>query len=87
MSVYLDTITLLMGLGLLIPYSKWIIKNPSKWSVLGFFSLSLYLLAQIGWTTSWMSGYEWGRDISNYIWFSFNTLVCVLLYYIWKDKA
>jgi len=86
MSVYLDTITMVACVLLLFPYAKWLTKGLNKWSILGFLCLSAYLLAQVGWTTSWVSGDLWGRDFSNYIWFIFNTLVCVMLYYVWKDK-
>jgi len=87
MSVYLDAITMVMCVLLLFPYAKWLAQDPNKWSILGFLCLSIYLLAQVGWTTAWISGDLWGRDLSNYIWFSFNTLACVVLYYIWRDRG
>lgn len=87
MSVYLDTITVSACLFLLLVYANWLVKKPSKWAGWGFFTLSAYLFAQVGWTTAWLSGDVWGRDLSNYIWFAFNTSVCYLLYLIWRDKG
>jgi len=87
MSVYLDTITIALSILLLMAYSGWLLRKPNKWSIWGFFALTVYLLAQVGWTTAWLSGDYWGRDLSNYIWFSFNTSVCYILYLLWKDKG
>jgi hypothetical protein len=36
-----------------------------------------YLVAQSGWTASFLTGNLWGADYNNYIWFLFNTLVFV----------
>ena len=41
-----------------------------------------YLVAQSGWTASFLTGNLWGADYNNYIWFLFNTMV--FLYIIKK---
>ena len=83
MSIYIDTITLLWATAVLIIYSQWAVRDPSWVSVPGFLATSLYLFAQTGWTVAFLSGDEWGREFSNYIWFGFNTLVFLTLTVSW----
>ena len=83
MSVYLDTLTLLIAVGSLILYSKWLVTAPSIIAALGFAISTLYLFAQTGWTVAFLEGDVWGRDFSNYIWFVFNTVVFSMLVYLW----
>lgn len=86
MSVYLDTITLLWGTAVLFIYSRWAVTEPTWISITGFVATALYLLAQTGWTVAFIQGDVWGRDFSNYVWFSFNTLVFFILTLIWLDS-
>lgn len=85
MSVYIDTITLVWAVVVLVLYSNWVVKKPSVLSVIGLALTATYLVAQSGWTTAFLLGDVWGRDFSNYIWFIFNTLVFGLLTVIWKS--
>lgn len=43
----------------------------------------VYLVAQSGWTVSFLQGNFWGAVLNNYIWFIFNT--SVFGYLIWKE--
>ena len=84
MSVYIDTITFIWAMGVLLMYSHWIIKSPNVLSIVGLALTTTYLIAQSGWTTAFFLGDVWGRDLSNYIWFIFNSLVLGLLTLLWK---
>lgn len=84
MSVYIDTITLIWAIITLALYSSWVVKKPCLLSIMGLALTATYLAAQSGWTTAFLLGDEWGRDLSNYIWFVFNTLVFGLLTIVWK---
>ena len=84
MSVYIDTITFIWALGVLVVYSNWVVRNPSWLTGFGLALTATYLVAQSGWTTAFLLGDVWGRDLSNYIWFVFNTLVFGLLTILWK---
>ena len=84
MSVYIDTITFVWAIGVLLMYSQWAIKSPNVISVVGLALTATYLIAQSGWTTAFFLGDVWGRDLSNYIWFIFNSLVLGLLTLLWK---
>lgn len=42
------------------------------------FTTATYMVAQSAWFSSWMGNNEWGREISNYVWFLFNTLTMVI---------
>ena len=87
MSVYIDTITFVWAVVVLVLYSNQVVKKPSTLSILGLALTATYLIAQSGWTTAFLLGDVWGRDLSNYIWFVFNTLVFALLTMLWKkDK-
>lgn len=88
MSVYIDTITLLWALYILVVYSNWVVVKQSAIPVLGFLCTTTYLIAQSGWTTAFLLGDVWGRDFSNYIWFIFNTLVFLTLTVLWlRDRG
>jgi hypothetical protein len=69
---------------MLVLYSNWAVKTPNVLSVLGFMLVATYMVAQSGWTTAFILGDVWGRDLSNYIWFVFNSLVLGLLTVLWK---
>lgn len=84
MSVYIDTITFIWAAGLLFIYAPWAVMHRSTLPILGFCCIATYLIAQSGWTTAWLLGDVWGRDLSNYIWFVFNSLVLGLLTIIWS---
>ena len=86
MSVYIDTITFVWALVVLMVYSDWVVKKPSWLTITGLALTATYLVAQSGWTTAFFLGDAWGRDISNYIWFVFNTLVFGLLSLLWKEN-
>ena len=86
MSVYLDTITLIMSCAVLLAYAKWIVTGANVFNVLGFVAVTTYLFAQTGWTVAFLQGDVWGRDLSNYIWFTFNSLIMIILGLIWFDR-
>lgn len=86
MSLYLDTITLIWALGALLIYSQWLFIKPNRYSTIGFFLAVTYLFAQTSWVAAFVQGDVWGREIANFIWFGFNTLVFGLLTLIWLDK-
>ena len=84
MSVYIDSITFIWAVIVLVLYSNWFVKGWSLLAGLGLALTGTYLIAQSGWTTAFLLGDLWGRDFSNYIWFIFNTLVFGLLTMLWK---
>ena len=86
MSVYLDTLTLLIAVGSLVLYSRWLVTSPSIIAAFGFAISTFYLFAQTGWTVAFLEGDVWGRDFANYIWFGFNTLVFTMLVYLWLTE-
>lgn len=86
MSVYIDTITFIWALIVLMLYSSWVVKKTNWLAALGLALTATYLIAQSGWTTAFLLGDLWGRDFSNYIWFIFNTLVFGLLTVLWKKN-
>jgi len=83
MSVYIDTITFIWAVGVLFMYSGWAVKSRRTIPVMGFLAVGTYLVAQSGWTTAFFLGDVWGRDLSNYIWFIFNSLVLGILTVMW----
>jgi len=83
MSVYIDAITIIWAGCLLFCYGQWVFIHRGAVSIIGFIAISLYLIAQSGWTVAFLLGDVWGRDLSNYIWFIFNSTVFVLLTLIW----
>ncbi len=85
MSTYLDTITVVLALITLVVYSKRLVDKANFLNIISFIIVFSYLFAQANWTTSWMLGYEWGRDFANYLWFVFNTSVFILLFKIKGD--
>ena len=85
MSVYIDSITFIWAVIVLVLYSNWFVKGWSMLAGLGLALTGTYLIAQSGWTTAFLLGDIWGRDFSNYIWFIFNTLVFGLLTFLWKN--
>lgn len=87
MSVYIDAITFIWALVVLVLYSNWAVKKPSVLALLGLALTGTYMIAQSGWTTAFLLGDLWGRDFSNYIWFIFNSLVFGLLTVLWKNKS
>lgn len=86
MSVYIDSITFIWAVIVLVLYSNWFVKGWSMLAGLGLALTGTYLIAQSGWTTAFLLGDLWGRDFSNYIWFIFNTLVFGLLTMLWKQN-
>lgn len=84
MSVYIDTITFIWAIIMLVTYSNWVVRKPSVIPLTGLALIATYLVAQSGWTTAFLLGDVWGRDLSNYIWFVFNSLVLGLLTLLWK---
>jgi hypothetical protein len=83
MSVYIDTITFIWAICLLFGYAHWAMAARTVLPVMGFWAISTYLIAQSGWTTAFLLGDVWGRDLSNYIWFVFNSLVLGILTMLW----
>lgn len=86
MSVYIDTITFIWAIIVLMLYSSWVVKKTNWLASIGLALTATYLVAQSGWTTAFLLGDLWGRDFSNYIWFIFNTLVFGLLTVLWKKN-
>lgn len=86
MSVYIDSITFIWAIIVLMLYSNWVVKKTNWLAVLGLALTATYLIAQSGWTTAFLLGDLWGRDFSNYIWFIFNSLVFGLLTVLWKKN-
>ncbi len=86
MSVYIDSITFIWAIIVLMLYSNWVVKKTSWLAVLGLALTATYLIAQSGWTTAFLLGDLWGRDFSNYICFIFNSLVFGLLTVLWKKS-
>lgn len=86
MSVYIDFITFIWAIIVLVMYSNWVVKSKSVLSILGLALVATYMTAQSGWTTAFLLGDVWGRDFSNYIWFIFNNLVFALLTMLWKKN-
>lgn len=86
MSVYIDTITFIWAVVVLVLYSNWVVKSRTWLAGIGLALTATYLVAQSGWTTAFLLGDVWGRDFSNYIWFIFNTLVFWLLTVLWKKN-
>lgn len=88
MSVLIDSFTLVFSVVVMLWYSKWVVKSPkNKYALLGLTISALYVYAQTGWTVAFLSGDVWGRDLSNYIWFVFNSCVFVLLTIIAMEKT
>lgn len=80
MSLALDVITVLLAIHALYLYSKrlaWPWNNPETWVAISI--IITYLVAQSGWSTSYLTGNLWGALYNNYIWFIFNTLVMIYL--------
>lgn len=75
-SVVIDMITVALAL-----YATGLsAKRCTSFSCLLPLSICItYLVAQSGWTTSFLTGNLWGADYNNYIWFLFNTLVFVYI--------
>jgi hypothetical protein len=84
MSVYIDTLTFVWAIVVLVMYSNWVAKCRELLPIVGLALTATYLVAQSGWTTAFLLGDVWGRDLSNYIWFIFNSLVLGLLTVLWK---
>ena len=84
-SITVDVITLLWAILLLIALVPAAVQRRSLVGFLMALAVVTYLWAQSGWTTAYLSGYEWGRDISNWLWFIFNSLV-MLIVTMWVSK-
>ena len=79
MSVYLDTVTVVLALIALVIRSNCLVQKVNYVNTLSLILVISYLFAQASWTTAWFLGNEWGREFANYIWFVFNTSVFILL--------
>lgn len=79
MAAYLDTLTVIIALFTLVHYSKGIVRDPSENNIFGLSLSAIYLLAQSVWSTSFLLGDTWGRDLAHYVWFLFNTGVFLYL--------
>lgn len=76
MSVFIDAITLIMALYTLVLYSGGLSRGAySAKNIIAVLASGLYIVAQVGWTSSFLSGNVWGAEFNNYFWFLFNTLV------------
>ena len=84
-SVTVDLITFLWACLLLISLIPTAWSRRSIEGGLMALAVTTYLWAQSGWTTAYLSGYEWGRDFFNWLWFIFNTLV-MLVFTLWVSK-
>ncbi len=73
--ITIDFVTLAWALLLLVPLVHYATEGRSVIGLTMALSVGLYLIAQSGWTSSYLAGSEWGRVFSNYIWFVFNSSV------------
>lgn len=87
MSVYIDTLTFTWAVAILFAYSDWVVVKRGTIPVIGLLCSAAYLIAQSGWTVAFLHGDVWGRDFSNYVWFTFNTLVFLLLTVLWSKNS
>lgn len=87
MHIVVDFITVTWMIVLLFLFASSAFEKKTIRAWIGLAAISAYLLAQSSWTVAWALGDEWGRDFANYIWFSFNTLVCLYLTISRKDKS
>jgi hypothetical protein len=85
-SITVDFITMAWAVVLLVLLAHFASQKRSVTGGLMALSVGLYLIAQSGWTTAYLSGYEWGRDLSNYVWFIFNSSV-FLVYSSWVCRC
>lgn len=83
LSIYIDAITLVWALAVLVMYANWATIDPKFVSITGLVATILYLFAQTGWTAAFLSGFDWGRVFNNYIWFVFNGTVFAILTFLW----
>lgn len=70
---------IMASLIIMLGASKMSPKNPI--TIVVIITTGIYMVAQSTWFSSWVSGNEWGRDFSNYIWFLFNT--CTMGIFAW----
>lgn len=84
-SITVDFITLLWASLLLITLVPAAWRRRSLTGALMALAVITYLWAQSGWTTAYLSGYEWGRDASNWLWFIFNSIV-MLIFTVWVSQ-
>jgi len=78
MAQYLDGITLTWAV-LLLFYGSFKVKSFTPKIIVAGISISLYIIAQLGWTAAFISGSIWGAASTNYIWFLFNTSVMLYI--------
>lgn len=74
-SVLIDLVSVILALYALFVWTSF----GKKGALLPVAIATTYLVAQSGWTASFLSGNLWGAEMNNYIWFVFNTLVFVHL--------
>jgi len=74
---YIDILPFILGT-LIIVVGAARIDAKKPLTILIMFTTAVYLVAQSTWFSSWLSGNEWGRDFSNYIWFIFNTCTMII---------
>ena len=79
MHIFVDFITVAWMIVLLFLFAWSALEKKTIHGWVGLAAISAYLLAQSSWTVAWMLGDEWGRDFANYLWFTFNTSVCLYL--------
>jgi hypothetical protein len=87
MSIYLDSLTLIIALVVLVLYSKWLFEDFKLLNFTAFVAIVSYLFAQTGWTVAFFQGDVWGRDFNNYIWFIFNTSIFFTLIQLWVRRG
>lgn len=69
---YIDVLPFLLGT-LIILFGATKLSTRRPITIVVLLTTAVYLVAQSTWFSSWLAGNEWGRDLSNYIWFLFNT--------------
>ena len=77
--MFIDFFPIGLSCYVLVQASYRLNTNPQRyWPIV--FIAGLYLIAQMGWTASFLSGNFIGMDLNNYVWFLFNTTVfCVII--------
>lgn len=79
LSVYLDFTTLAWAIMLLLALPTVVLKHNALEAWVSMATVVLYLVAQSSWTTSYLSGYIFGVQWANYVWFAFNSAVMLLI--------
>ena len=78
-AIQLDFITLVWAVVLFMAMPLAVARVGTFEAYLAWVTVALYLVAQSSWTTSYFSGYLFGVEWANYVWFAFNSCVMLLV--------